>query len=139
MDARKAALVVESYEELRPIPKSLGTSFYERLFELDPSLRPLFKGNLENQASMFVSALGLAVLGLRDEGHTPSNVRELGARHRGYSVPHASYETFREAFLWALGRTLGEKFTPELRGAWSEAFETLSRVMKDAQGPETPA
>ena len=134
MDPRKVALVVESYEELRPIPRSLGASFYERLFELDPSLRALFKGNLDNQASMFVSALGLAVLGLRDEGHMPANVQDLGARHKAYGVPPGSYATFREAFLWALGQSLGEKFTPELRDAWSGAFEDLSRVMRQASG-----
>lgn len=134
MDPRKVALVVESYEELRPIPRSLGASFYERLFELDPSLRALFKGNLDNQASMFVSALGLAVLGLRDEGLMPANVQDLGARHKAYGVPAGSYATFREAFLWALGQSLGEKFTPELRDAWSEAFEDLSRVMRKASG-----
>ena len=67
MTREEIALVKESFESLRPIPKGLGRAFYEKLFVLDPSLKRLFKGDLDAQGAMFVSALGLAVAGLDDE------------------------------------------------------------------------
>ena len=132
MNAHQRALVKSTFEWLRPIPKSAGLTFYGRLFELDPALRPLFKGSLENQAAMFVTTLNLAVLGLVEEGFVPASVRELGARHASYGAEDSSYATFGEALLWTLGRLLGERFTPEVRDAWSEAYEALASAMKQS-------
>ena len=66
MTRDEIALVRESFDRLRPIPKGVGRAFYETLFALDPSLKPLFKGDLDAQGAMFVSALGLAVAGIDD-------------------------------------------------------------------------
>jgi hemoglobin-like flavoprotein len=132
MNARQRALVKSTFEELRPIPKGAGLRFYGRLFELDPELRPLFGDNLENQAAMFVTVLSVAVLGLVEQGFVPTSVRELGARHERYGVEEPSYATFGEALLWTLGQLLGERFTLEVREAWSEAYETLAAAMKQS-------
>jgi hemoglobin-like flavoprotein len=59
-------------------------------------------------------------------------VRELGARHEAYGVKEPFYETLREALLWTLGQLLGERFTPEVREAWSDAYETLAAAMKES-------
>ncbi|MGA7989989.1 MAG: globin domain-containing protein [Thermoanaerobaculia bacterium] len=130
MNTHQRELVRSTFEHLRPIPKSAGLMFYGRLFELDPALRSLFRGSLENQATMFVTALNMVVLELVEQGFVPPSVRELGARHEAYGVEEPHYETFREALLWTLGGLLGERFTPEVREAWSAAYETLSAAMK---------
>jgi len=138
MNAHQRTLVKGTFDDLRPVPKSAGLTFYTRLFELDPSLRRLFKGNLENQASMFVTALNMAVLQLVEQGFVPQSVRELGARHAGYGVEPSHYATFGEALLRTLADLLGERFTPEVREAWTEAYETLAVAMKQAEA-ETAA
>jgi hemoglobin-like flavoprotein len=125
-------LVRSTFEQLRPLPRSAGVTFYGRLFELDPALRPLFGGNFENQAAMFVTALNMAVLELAEQGFVPDSVRELGARHARYGIEDPSYETFGEALLWTLGRLLEERFTPEVREAWSEAYKSLAAAMKES-------
>jgi hemoglobin-like flavoprotein len=132
VNAHQRDLVKSTFEQMRPIPKSAGVLFYGRLFELDPTLRPLFGRDLENQASMFVTALNLAVLGLVEQGFVPPSVRELGVRHERYGVEEPSYETFGEALLWTVGQLLGERFTPEVREAWSDAYETLAAAMKES-------
>lgn len=141
MNARQRELVRSTFERLRPIPKSAGLMFYEHLFELDPALRPLFGRDLENQASMFVAALNLAVLELVEPGFVPQSVRALGTRHAHYGVEVPFYATFGQALLWTLGRLLGERFTPEVRDAWSDAYETLAAAMKEsaAEGQEAGA
>ncbi|HVO51589.1 MAG TPA: globin domain-containing protein [Thermoanaerobaculia bacterium] len=132
MNARQRELVRSTFERLRPIPKSAALTFYERLFELDPALRPLFGHDLENQAAMFVTALNLAVLELVEPDFIPQSVRALGTRHAHYGVEEPFYATFGQALLWTLGRLLGESFTPEVRDAWSDAYETLAAAMKES-------
>jgi len=132
MNTRQRALVKSSFEQLRPIPKGAGLKFYGRLFELDPTLRPLFGDRLDNQAAMFVTVLSGAVLGLVEGGFVPPSIQALGARHAGYGVTGPSYKTFGEALLWTLEQYLGERFTPEVREAWSDAYETLAAAMKQS-------
>ena len=124
MNTRQRALVKSSFEQLRPIPKGAGLKFYGRLFELDPTLRPLFGDRLDNQAAMFVTVLSGAVLGLVEGGFVPPSIQALGARHAGYGVTGPSYKTFGEALL--------ERFTPEVREAWSDAYEALAAAMKQS-------
>ncbi|HTS03780.1 MAG TPA: globin domain-containing protein [Thermoanaerobaculia bacterium] len=132
MDAHRRALVKATFDRLRPIPKGLGLLFYGRLFQLDPSLRPLFSENLENQAAMFATAVNVAVLGLVEDGFVPPSIHALGARHAGYGVTEPFFDTFRDAFLWTLEQPLGALFTPEVRAAWREAYETLAAAMKQS-------
>jgi len=132
MNVHQRALVKSTFDRLRPIPKSAGVVFYERLFELDPALRRLFRGSVENQAAMFVTALNMVVAEFVEQGFVPQSVRDLGSRHEGYGVEDPSYETFGEALLWTLGRLLGAHFTPEVRDAWSAAYEALAAAMKQA-------
>ncbi len=132
MNTKQRDLVRSTFEQVRPIPKGVGLAFYERLFELDPALRRLFGGSLENQAAMFVTALNMVVLELVEQGVVPPSVRDLGARHAHYGVEEPYYATFGEALLWTLGRLLGERFTPEVREAWCEAYETLAAAMKES-------
>src|ERR1035437_8633396 len=103
MNAHQRALVKSTFEELRPIPKGAGLTFYGRLFELDPALRPLFGNNLESQAAMFVTALSLVVAGLAEPGSVPVSVRGLGAGHNGWGVEGLFYAPLGGALLWTLG------------------------------------
>ena len=43
MTPEQVTLVQESFELVVPIAETAAVLFYDRLFELDPSLRPLFK------------------------------------------------------------------------------------------------
>lgn len=130
MNKDQLTLVRGSFELLRPLPKGFGLSFYERLFELDPSLRPLFRGHMENQASMFVTALGFIVADMSEAGSFSRAINELGVRHHSLEISDATYAKFGEALLWTLEQRLGEHFTPEVREAWATAYSTLADALK---------
>ena len=110
----------------------MGRAFYEILFELDPSLRALFSGDLENQGAMFIGALGLAVMGMDGVGTVDASVFDLGRRHVLYGVKDAHFATFGEALMRTLALQLGPEFTPEVAAAWRKAFERLGAAMKEA-------
>jgi hemoglobin-like flavoprotein len=47
-----------------PIAESVAKLFYGKLFELDPSLKPLFRGDLTEQGWKLMHMIGTAVNGL---------------------------------------------------------------------------
>jgi hemoglobin-like flavoprotein len=132
MTREEISLVKESFDSLRPIPRGLGRAFYENLFAFDPSLKSLFKGDLDAQGAMFVSALGLAVAGLDDATSGERPLRDLGQRHAGYGVTDAHFVTFREALVQTLRAQVGAGFTDAHASAWRAAFDRMGVVMRDA-------
>lgn len=132
MNTTQITLVQNTFEQVLPISEVAATLFYGRLFELDPSVRHLFKGDMKEQGRMLMQMIGLAVKGLnRPETIIPA-VQNLGRRHSGYGVTDGHYATVGAALLWTLEKGLGEGFTPEVREAWVASYDLLSSVMKSA-------
>jgi hypothetical protein len=126
------ALVRDSFAKVAPIAQEAAAMFYARLFELDPALKPLFKGDMQEQGKKLMAMIGTAVANLNKLDTIVPAVQALGKRHAGYGVPPASYDTVAAALLWTLGQGLGDAFTPETEAAWTEAYTILATVMKDA-------
>ena len=130
MTPHQIELVQKSFGEVKPIASAAAQLFYSRLFAMDPSLRPMFKGEMSKQGQMLMSMIGAAVGGLNNLETLAPVVRQLGARHVGYGVRTEHYATVGSALLWTLEQGLGEKFTPEVHEAWAEAYGLLSEVMQ---------
>lgn len=125
-------LVQDSFRQVAPIAETAAQLFYARLFELDPDLELLFKGNLSEQGRKLMQMLGLAVNSLdRMEQLLPA-VRSLGTRHVVYGVRDKDYDTVGQALLWTLQKGLGEAFTPEVEAAWVNVYTTLASEMQSA-------
>jgi hemoglobin-like flavoprotein len=129
MTPQQITLVQATFADVKPIATTAAELFYNRLFTLDPSLRPLFKGDMGQQGQMLMSMIGAAVSGLKDLERLAPVVRQLGARHVRYGVQAQHYATVGSALLWTLDQGLGEKFTPAVREAWTQAYTLLSDVM----------
>lgn len=135
MNERQVELVQATFRLVQPIAADAARLFYARLFELDPTLRPLFKHDLSEQGNKLMTALAFVVRGLRAPHVILPVVRDLGRRHAAYGVRDDHYATVGEALLWTLERGLGETFTPEVRGAWAAAYTLLADEMKLAAVP----
>lgn len=134
MTPHQITLVQSSWELVKPISDQAATLFYGRLFELDPSLKPLFKGDISEQGKKLMQTLGVAVSSLTKLETILPVVQDLGRRHVDYGVPDESYQTVGQALLWTLEQGLGEAFTTELKDAWTQTYVTLSEVMLEASG-----
>ena len=102
-----------------PIKAAAADLFYGRLFELDPSLKPLFKGDIKEQGAKLMAMIATAVAGLDRLDSIVPAVQALGKRHAGYGVEAAHYDTVGSALLWTLEQGLGSAFTPDVKGAWT--------------------
>ena len=132
MTPRQIDLVQGTWQKVLPIRETAAGLFYGRLFELDPALRDLFKGDLEEQGRKLMAMLTMTVNGLtRLEAIVPA-VADLGRRHAGYGVTDADYDTVASALLWTLEQGLGAEFTAEVKEAWAGAYTLLAATMKQA-------
>lgn len=132
MTPEAVALIESSFEKVKPIAPQAAELFYGKLFDLDPSLRPLFKGDMAEQGRKLMATLGFVVAGLRTPEKILGAVADLGRRHVGYGVQDSHYDTVGAALLWTLEQGLGPDFTPETKSAWTEAYTLLASVMKNA-------
>ena len=132
MTPHNISLVKTSWQQVLPIRDTAAHLFYGRLFELDPSLRALFRGDMSEQGRKLMAMINTVVTSLDDLAPLLGAVADLGRRHVGYGVTDAHYDTVGSALLWTLGRGLGDAFTPPVEAAWIEAYTTLSSAMKQA-------
>lgn len=125
-------MVQSSWDKCIPIADKAAELFYGRLFELDPSLQHLFKGDMKEQGKKLMTMITVAVRGLSDLDKIVGAVKDLGVRHVGYGVKEEHYDTVGSALLWTLGQGLGDDFTPELEDAWTRVYQLLAGTMKEA-------
>jgi hemoglobin-like flavoprotein len=132
MNHNQIQLVQESFEQVKPIANIAADLFYDRLFDLDPSLRQLFPSDMNEQKHHLMTTLTFAVSGLKKPDRIIPAVRQLGIRHVGYGVQEHHYQTVGAALLWALAQGLGEGFTAEVEAAWTAVYTLLATTMQEA-------
>ena len=131
MTPERRQLVTESWKKLAPNATLVGQIFYRRLFEIDPELRPLFSATLlDEQIRKLTTMLDLIVHWLDVPERLVPVLKQLGARHSGYGVQDEHYGKVATALIGTLEEGLGDDFTPELRGAWTEAYLLISSLMR---------
>ncbi len=103
--------------------------FYQRLFELDPMLRPLFKNDIEEQAAKLMDMLASALSLLEKPEELTGVLEDLGSRHVAYGVRTEHYGTVGEALLLMLSSVLGSEFDPQTRQAWTALYQSIAETM----------
>ena len=132
MTSRQVQLVQHSFGLIQPIIEDAAILFYQRLFELDPSLQSMFQKPRREQARLLAQTLTVVVKGIDRPAHLRNAVEALGQRHAGYGVHNEHYETVGLALLWTLEMGLKDAFTQEVRDAWVAAYGWLAFTMQRA-------
>lgn len=128
---RQITLVQESFRKVEPISEQAAEIFYNKLFEYDPALRSLFKGDLKAQGKKLMTTLKVAVNGASDLNKLTPVLHDLADRHVGYGVKPQDYTPVGNALLFTLKTGLGESYSPELRQAWVDTFRLIAKTMKE--------
>lgn len=133
VDQNQITLVQDSFRQVLPIKAQAAALFYARLFEIDPSTKPLFANtDIVEQGTKLMASLAFVVKELRQPETMLAAVRALAVRHVAYGVVDAQYASVGAALLWTLQQGLGEACTPEVLAAWTAAYGALSTVMIEA-------
>jgi hemoglobin-like flavoprotein len=126
----KIHLLRKSFSRVEPKAQIAVLSFYRRLFELAPELRPLFRTGIEEQSSRYVEALSFAVNLTDRPALLRAELRQLGARHVIYGVQEEHYDVVVRAMMEMIADVLGSEFTPATRAVWQEFFDLVADAMK---------
>jgi hemoglobin-like flavoprotein len=132
MTPDQITLVKTSFAKVAPISDKAAVLFYGKLFELDPTLKPLFRGDMVEQGKKLMTMIATAVNGLDRLDSIVPAVQNLGRKHVGYGVKEKDYATVGEALIWTLGQGLGDDFTGEVENAWVTVYTLLADTMTKA-------
>src|SRR5215471_8317518 len=129
MTPRQVALVRESFAKIIPMREQAAALFYNRLFAIDPSTRPLFRGDMTSQGAKLMAAIAAVVKSLDRIDTVLDDLRSLARRHHESGVRVEHYASVGAALLWTLEQALGLDFTPDVQRAWAIAYDLLSEAM----------
>lgn len=129
MTPRQIELVQGTWAKVVPIAGPAADIFYGNLFEMDPSLRPLFPEEMSEQKKKLMAMIGVAVNGLTRLDTIIDAVKASGVRHLDYKVTAPMYDTVGAALLKTLEQGLGDAWNDEVKEAWTVTYTTLASVM----------
>ncbi|HKS38093.1 MAG TPA: globin family protein [Verrucomicrobiae bacterium] len=132
MNSRQIELIRSTFVQVESIADQATALFYERLFELDPALRPMFSVRTSADGTRLMRTVKSAVNLLDRPYALVSAMEALGRRHLAGGVKDEHYVTIGAALLWTLERGLGHAFTPDVKNAWLTFYLLTANTMKAA-------
>jgi hemoglobin-like flavoprotein len=129
MTPDQVQLVQQSFAKVAPISEQASVIFYDRLFEVAPSVRALFPDDMREQRKKLMATLAVVVNGLTNIEAVLPAASALAKRHVNYGAKPEHYPVVGGALLFTLEKGLGADWTPELAAAWTAAYGTLSTYM----------
>lgn len=125
-------LIRSSFARVLPLGASVSDAFYDRLFAVAPSVRPMFRNDIKMQGEKLILMLATIVADLDRLDRLVPAAEALARRHVGYGTQEAHYAVVGDVLIWTLQEKLGAGFTPETKAAWGAAYGILSDVMTSA-------
>jgi hemoglobin-like flavoprotein len=139
MTPKQIELVENSWDYVLLNVEEAGDIFYQKLFEMRPDVKPLFKGDIKAQSRKLTAMITFLVHKLSNLEEVKSDVIALGKRHNNYEVKPHDYSAVGASLLWTLEKGLGKDWNDELKTAWAELYSILSSLMINAQNPSVAA
>ncbi len=110
-----------------------GTLFYRKLFQLDPSLRLLFKHDIDAQAGKLTDMVTYIIARLQHMDDIERVITALATRHVQYGTKPEHYQTVGQALLWTLETMLEDRWDDDTRTAWTEVYRLVATTMINAE------
>ncbi|MFT3826369.1 MAG: globin domain-containing protein [Chitinophagaceae bacterium] len=134
MTTKQIQLVKNSWSLVAQMdPVTVGDLFYNRLFDIMPEVKPLFRhAMMPEQSKKLLSMIGYVINKLDRLDDILDEVSKLAQRHVSYGVREAHYYGVGSALLWTLQQGLGEQWTDEVETSWTVCYDMLSSAMIQA-------
>jgi len=129
MTPDQVKLVQQSFSKVAPIADKAAMIFYDRLFEVAPSVKAMFPADMTEQRKKLMSTLAVVVSGLSNLESILPATSALATRHVAYGAKAEHYPVVGGALLYTLEKGLGKDWTPAVAEAWTAAYATLSGYM----------
>jgi hemoglobin-like flavoprotein len=119
-------LITASFMKVAPIADNTAKRFYDRLFEVAPEVKPLFKEDMHEQGRKLMQTIATVVSSVNRLESILPEVQALGRRHVTYGVSKDQYTILGETLMWTFEQELGADFTSEAREAWTKVYTLLA-------------
>lgn len=126
------ARIRAQFARLAPQSQVFAAAFYQRLFQLAPSVRSMFPDNLAEQQSKLVHMLALLVARLDAPAQLAVPLTRLGEQHHRHGVTRKDFALVGMALLDALAEHLGDDFDTDARHAWRRMYMHAAATMQAA-------
>lgn len=129
LSSEQLALVAETSDLLQQPDERLSSVFYDRLFEIAPDVRSLFPKDMAPQRRKFVDTLVALLSHASEPGSFKETLAGLAQRHVRYGALPEHYGPVGNALLFALEDRLGDRFTANVKLAWTLLYLDLAAAM----------
>ena len=123
-------LIQYSFKTLTSKSKKVGEKFYKRLFEINPEVSKLFKGDMKEQAGHLMRMVKTVVEGLNNPQIIVPAIQDLGRRHQEYGVESDQYKMFGECLISTIEEEMKNDFNTATKKAWEKLYNVLADEMK---------
>ncbi|EME31245.1 nitric oxide dioxygenase [Galdieria sulphuraria] len=124
-------IVQQSWNKLEDRQYLIGEAFYHSLFETYPSVKPLFRSDMEKQKRLLIHMINKGVKLLNDIDKLESALSSLGKRHIKYGVKEEHFPCVGETLLKVLKQFLGDEFDEKTLKAWESVYQYWAVFMLD--------
>jgi hemoglobin-like flavoprotein len=124
-------LIQYSFNTLTSKSKKVGEKFYKKLFEVNPDISKLFKGDMKEQAGSLMRMVKTVVEGLSHPEIIIPAIQDLGRRHNEYGVSPEQYKTFGDCLINTIEEELGNDFNKATQQAWFKLYNLLAEEMME--------
>ncbi|MFN3317033.1 MAG: globin domain-containing protein [Raineya sp.] len=130
MTEEQKNLVKQSFPKILAGTLSSSTILYEKLFELVPDAKDLFKNtSLDRQSQMLIAAIGKIVKSIDNWDTVKPDLEAIAARHVNYGLSPEHFVFFGQALMYMFKSSLQDNWTKELEDAWKAVYQNVSEVM----------
>lgn len=123
-------LMQASWIVLAPNSMALATKFYNDLFDENPGLIHMFKGDMDKQAEKLMYTLGFLITNLERLDEIVKSVEELGRMHaKSYKVQPEHYPIVKNKLIDTIQHFMKEEWTEDHQSAWYKVISLVERTM----------
>jgi nitric oxide dioxygenase len=112
--------------------EAITTVFYKRLFVRHPEMKNIFNMTHQEtgtQPKVLANAIFMYAQYIDQLEVLGGAVESIAQKHVSLTITPEMYPIVGENLLAAIGEVLGEAATPEIVGAWAEAYQALANIL----------
>ncbi|MCS6796664.1 MAG: globin domain-containing protein [Raineya sp.] len=130
MTPQQSEIVKKSFPKILAGTLTATQVLYDKLFELAPETKALFKNtSIDRQSQMLIAAIGKLVKSIDNWENVKADLEALAKRHAGYGLSPEHFVYFGHAFIHMLKSMYGNEWNTELEEAWKAVYQKISEVM----------
>jgi hemoglobin-like flavoprotein len=130
ISSQTSTLVIESFRILSSHREAFVQSFYERLFEQHPEVKPIFeKVDEAGQRRKLLLALITIVDSLEDNEQLRATLQGISETHNRHHIKAEHYQIFSKILLATLADFLPDTWSQSMALAWQDALDHITKII----------